>query len=411
VSADKLDTEIETETTAVARPPRQRSSCVRCPHERLSGLIHVCVLCRPHGHGDVHSLLHLSGTVKSWLSKGLEHMFIFQDTNFFAPSSGLVGLGVCTQGMFDMCSLCVPRIAGEAIGGICTLRGEGLPELTINVEYNQIDAMLRATEEYKDGDVNQPDTGFSLWPGNINELIFKLESYDKALDNSGGQVPEFVNPKYADAEKTQFKAPTRLECMMQDFPRLYSDHKMDVKVGFASLNRPAIRQYSPVKNNVVDAAKKQQGGLEPACASAGEFDVYRFNCEYLRPGGMEIGDDLDAEYLGIKVKIPPAVSLSSEFYMSRGTNVVGGSLAAGSTLICKGNGQIHLHNVHVEGTLVVEACEGATVTLENIKVVNDGWSFVALTEEELAAADEETAIRGFKIEKKAQKVRAAVLAI
>ena len=70
-----------------------------------------------------------------------------------------------------------------------------------------------------------------------------------------------------------------------------------------------------------------------------------------------------------------------------------------------------MHNVHVEGTLVVEACEGATVTLENIKVVNDGWSFVALTEEELAAADEETAIRGFKIEKKAQKVRAAVLAI
>lgn len=38
------------------------------------------------------------------------------------------------------------------------------------------------------------------------------------------------------------------------------------------------------------------------------------------------------------------------------------------------------------------------------QVVNDGWSFVPLTEEELAAADEDTAIRGYKIEKKAQKV-------
>jgi hypothetical protein len=28
-------------------------------------------------------------------------------------------------------------------------------------------------------------------------------------------MPEFVNPKYADDERTVFKKPTRLECMMQ----------------------------------------------------------------------------------------------------------------------------------------------------------------------------------------------------
>lgn len=36
-----------------------------------------------------------------------------------------------------------------------------------------------------------------------------------ALDRTKGIMPEFVNPKYADAEKTVFKKPTRLECMMQ----------------------------------------------------------------------------------------------------------------------------------------------------------------------------------------------------
>ena len=28
-------------------------------------------------------------------------------------------------------------------------------------------------------------------------------------------MPEFVNPKYANEERTIFKKPTRLECMMQ----------------------------------------------------------------------------------------------------------------------------------------------------------------------------------------------------
>ena len=42
-------------------------------------------------------------------------------------------------------------------------------------------------------------------------------------------------------------------------------------------------------------------------------------------------------------------------------------------------------------------------------MTNDGWSFVALTEDELAAADEETAIRGFRVEKKAQKVLGTTL--
>jgi UDP-sugar pyrophosphorylase len=100
--------------------------------------------------------------------------------------------------------------------------------------------MLRSTEAFKDGDTNDAATGFSVWPGNINELLFKLESYDAALEASkgaplltlahalshagpshtaplptAGNVPEFVNPKYADAAKTKFKSPTRLECMMQ----------------------------------------------------------------------------------------------------------------------------------------------------------------------------------------------------
>ena len=41
-----------------------------------------------------------------------------------------------------------------------------------------------------------------------------IPEYVVTLEKSRGVIPEFVNPKYANAEKTVFKSPTRLECMM-----------------------------------------------------------------------------------------------------------------------------------------------------------------------------------------------------
>lgn len=44
--------------------------------------------------------------------------------------------------------------------------------MVINVEYNQLDPLLRATG-HPDGDVND-ETGYSPFPGNINQVIFWL---------------------------------------------------------------------------------------------------------------------------------------------------------------------------------------------------------------------------------------------
>jgi UDP-sugar pyrophosphorylase len=77
-----------------------------------------------------------------------------------------------------------------------------------------LDPLLRATG-YPDGDVNDKDTGFSPFPGNINQLLFKAKPYADTLKRTKGVMPEFVNPKYSDEAKTVFKKPTRLECMMQ----------------------------------------------------------------------------------------------------------------------------------------------------------------------------------------------------
>ena len=163
-----------------------------------------------------------------------------------------------------MNSLTVPRSPGEAAGAICKLvpTKEGLRPLVINVEYNQLDALLQTSAA---GGDKADASGFSPFPGNVNTLVMKLEPYAachpiptaafaassasttsfhhrllsasttstspspshrllaappprryaNALAATGGTMPEFVNPKYANEERTVFKKPTRLECMMQ----------------------------------------------------------------------------------------------------------------------------------------------------------------------------------------------------
>jgi UDP-sugar pyrophosphorylase len=137
---------------------------------------------KPHGHGDIHALLYKHGVTQKWAdSLGIKWAVMFQDTNGLAFHTLPLMLGVSVQRGFIMNSLAVPRRAGQAIGGIAKLRNDKGQQKTINVEYNQLDPMLRGTREFKDGDVNDPNTGYSPFPGNINQLLFRLDTYNKVL--------------------------------------------------------------------------------------------------------------------------------------------------------------------------------------------------------------------------------------
>ena len=100
------------------------------------------------------------------------------------------------------------------MGAICKLidESDNTKELVINVEYNQLDALLKSKWN-PDGDIAKED-GYSHFPGNTNTLVFKIPEYYANLKETRGVIPEFVNPKYANEERTIFKSPTRLECMM-----------------------------------------------------------------------------------------------------------------------------------------------------------------------------------------------------
>lgn len=76
---------------------------------------------KPHGHGDVHHLLLREGLVDRWEKEGRTHIVFLQDTNGLVINSILPALGVSVRNGFQMNSICIPRIAGEAAGAITRL--------------------------------------------------------------------------------------------------------------------------------------------------------------------------------------------------------------------------------------------------------------------------------------------------
>jgi UDP-sugar pyrophosphorylase len=103
------------------------------------------LITKPHGHGDIHNLLFDSGVAKKWLDMGKEWMVFIQDTNALAMKAIPSILGVSRKNNWQMNSVCVPRVPGEAMGAICRLvdESDSTKEIVINVEYNQLEGMLK----------------------------------------------------------------------------------------------------------------------------------------------------------------------------------------------------------------------------------------------------------------------------
>ena len=52
---------------------------------------------KPHGHGDVHALLHASGLLQKWRARGTKWVCFFQDTNalVFRALPAALGVQLC----------------------------------------------------------------------------------------------------------------------------------------------------------------------------------------------------------------------------------------------------------------------------------------------------------------------------
>lgn len=311
---------------------------------------------KPHGHGDVHALLYSSGLLKEWHDAGLKWVLFFQDTNGLLFKAIPASLGVSATKQYHVNSLAVPRKAKEAIGGITRLTHADGRSMVINVEYNQLDPLLRATG-FPDGDVNC-ETGYSPFPGNINQLILELGPYIEELRKTEGAIKEFVNPKYKDASKTSFKSSTRLECMMQDYPKTLPP---TAKVGFTVMD--TWLAYAPVKNNPEDAAKVPKGNPYHS-ATSGEMAIYRANSLILRKAGAQVDGPVQEVLNGQEVEVWPRLTWKPKWGLtfSEIKSKVSGSCSVSqkSTMVIKGRNVV-LEDLSLDGALIIDSVDDAEV--------------------------------------------------
>eukprot|EP01055_Gregarina_sp_Pseudo9_P004650 Gregarina_sp_Pseudo_9__4649@NODE_483_length_2733_cov_157_210468_g455_i0_p1_GENE_NODE_483_length_2733_cov_157_210468_g455_i0NODE_483_length_2733_cov_157_210468_g455_i0_p1_ORF_typecomplete_len598_score67_73UDPGP/PF01704_18/8_1e69_NODE_483_length_2733_cov_157_210468_g455_i0541796 len=357
---------------------------------------------KPHGHGDVHTLLHQNNLPSQWLKQGLEWVFFFHDTNALSMRSLPVCLGISKKKNYSMNSLCIPRTPGDSVGGICRLVKEGSKTVTVNVEYNQLDGLLKSAG--LSGDVAAPNSEYSAFPGNCNILVFKLGDYDAILQETGGAVPEFVNPKYADATKTKFKSATRVECMMQEFARLW---KPGQEVGATVLDRWFC--FSTVKNNIKDAATKLKSKLPGESAFTADAEFYQAACKCLeyamkksgshKKCSIEAAETVSfhemAHAMGSKVYLDPSWGLTIT-EMSKALEACSSiSLTRKSALSL--TGRIAFRSLNLDGyAALANPCRGGVFDLGDIKVENRG---VVLKEIDLEdeANGLEHRVRGYRL--------------
>lgn len=290
----------------------------------------------------------------------------------------------------------------------CNLRHKSDPDksLVINVEYNQLDPLLLSQGDKK-GDVPDPATGYSPFPGNANNIVIELGAYAKTLRGEDqGVVVEFVNPKYKDESRTDFKKPTRLECMMQDIPKLFQKEMgREANIGFTMFDRWFT--FSPAKNALeAGVADVEKGSTAPGTMSSAESDKYIQNQRKLKYAGADVpvndkpGDLVKVS--GIPITPGPRVILSPAFGITRKEilDKVGGAekctISERSSLVLDGH-HLKIKNLEVDGALVVRCGENTRVTIDGLKVKNKGWELKELDPNEEYL--ETIAIRGYTIEK------------
>jgi UDP-sugar pyrophosphorylase len=244
-------------------------------------------------------------------------------------------------------------------------------------------------------------------------------------------MPEFVNPKYKDNSKTTLKKATRLECLMQDFPKVLKnttttttinnsnnatntstatskfkstskypantspqqqqqdhqqqqqDHQQQQqqRVGFTCVSADFC--FSPVKNATAEGAALQDKGIHAGTVATGEADLYAsyvriLSCIGCQVDGSSSGAATEMEkYRGISIMPGPAILLKPNFccslseYKQKFPHPEKVQISARSTLVVRGAGVV-IESLKLDGCLIIDCDDGMSMTI-NREVTNKGW--------------------------------------
>lgn len=338
----------------------------------------------PHGHVDVHTLVRLAGLDKQWKAEGRQNVIFFQDTNVGLRTSVLAGLGAIVKNGWLFNFTTFTRKPKENYGLITSIfDGEKLVA-TANIEYLVADSILPG------GDVADA-SGNSAFPGNTNQFILDLDTYQQALANSDS-LPELVGyAKLLDGKRT------RVEGQMQDIAWLFPAEK----VGTTQINEREVL-FAPAKNSPATAKENQSKNKPAEGMQTAEASYYANMRRLFASIGVTFGSRKEKAYRGVKVQkgallsLDPAFALTGAELKQKVTGDV--KISDASSLVIEGE-NVQINGLDLNGALVVKAAPGVHITLENVRIENSGWALEELTDEEMNSAEvpEYQKIRGYKL--------------
>ena len=110
-------------------------------------------------------------------------------------------------------------------------------------------------------------------------------------------------------EKTVFSSPTRLECMMQDYPKLLNSSG---QVGFTSFETWYC--FSPTKNSKEASAAAFAKGLPTYCAAEAEYNFYNWTNRMLSLAGVQVQyEQTQQNFAGVKLAFGPKIVMDPMF--------------------------------------------------------------------------------------------------
>ena len=148
-----------------------------------------------------------------------------------------------------------------------------------------------------------------------------------------------------------------------------------------------------MKNNVIDAAKKQHNGNHPACAASGEADLYEINSRSLISLGAFVEPPEPREWFhkdgtsSIQTYEWPHIVFSANICKSVQSlkdcfvNPSFVKISSRSTLIILGEGTVKIDTLDLDGALLIEAAKGVVVNIPKLVVRNDSYMFRGLYKE------------------------------
>uniref|UniRef100_A0A7S2V323 Uncharacterized protein n=1 Tax=Fibrocapsa japonica TaxID=94617 RepID=A0A7S2V323_9STRA len=328
---------------------------------------------KPHGDGEVHSLLHSSGVASSWKQAGKKWVVFLQDCNGLGFFSLPACLGVSIKLNLKVNCVAVPRKSGQDLSSLVSLKHSDGRSIVAALRPHQLQALLKSTEG-STADANNSSTGFSPYLGLTNQMIMELDSYLETLGQTQGVVQEVVEPVF---EGEDLARPVSLQAPVTAYSFLVGGKE---GVGYTSC--PSWACHAPLDNSLEVAKELVAQGMPANSASAAEAGQYRAFAEVLKILGATVEMAEDQEYAGIPVSIGPLVVMEPSFatcpqeMRARFPSPENIKISSKSVLIVRGEGVV-VERLDLDGSVLLDAEEGAKLTVRQLVVKNNGAKLLA----------------------------------